>query len=101
MSLMLEDQTIEGAFLVRDNRVFNGPLGRSLRLFARTARSVHGFADSLRSLPRGTVEIHMCSCCIRVPQEQTRFLFSLETRTKSFLKPPRLTRRRKPTTVGP
>ena len=28
-----------GAFLVRDNRVFNGPLGRSLRSFARNARS--------------------------------------------------------------
>jgi len=65
----------------RDNRVFNGPLGRSLRSFARTAhsahslrsaplryarfatlaslaRSVHGLAHSLRSLPRGTVVIH-------------------------------------------
>ena len=60
---------------------FNGPLGRSLRLFTRTAhsthslcstplryacftllallaRSIHGLAHSLRSLPRGTVEIH-------------------------------------------
>ena len=35
--------------LVRGNRVFNGPLSRSLRLFARTAHSTH----SLRSaLPR-------------------------------------------------
>ena len=59
------------AFLVRDNRVFNGPLGRSLRSFARTAhsahslrstllcyaRSVHRLANSLRSLPCGTVKI--------------------------------------------
>ena len=53
-------------FLVTDNRVFNGPLGRSLRSFARTAHSAHSlhsarFAHSLRSwarsLPRGTVEI--------------------------------------------
>ena len=75
--------SIEGAFLVTDNRVFNGPLGRSLRSLlapltpltrsaalcfatlaslARSlhglARSHHGLAHSLRSLPRGTVEIH-------------------------------------------
>ena len=63
----------EGAFLVKDDCVLKGPLGRSLRWFARTAhsahslrsatlaslaRSVHGLAHSLRSLPRGTVEIH-------------------------------------------
>ena len=70
-----------GPVSIRDNRVLNGPLGRSLRSFARTAhsahslrsaplryacfamlaslaRSVHGLAHSLRSLPRGTVEIH-------------------------------------------
>ena len=41
----------QGAFLVTDNRVLKGPLGRSLRLFARTAHS-------LRSLPHGTFEIH-------------------------------------------
>ena len=35
----------KGAFLVRDNRVFKGPLGRSLRSFACTAHSTH----SLRS----------------------------------------------------
>ena len=57
----------EGLFLV-----VKGPLGRSLRSFTRTAhaahslrsaplryaRSIHGLAHSLRSLPRGTVEIH-------------------------------------------
>ena len=73
--------TFSGPVSSRDNRVFNGPLGRSLRSFARTAhsahslrsaplryarfatlaslaRSIHGLAHSLRSLPRGTVEIH-------------------------------------------
>ena len=63
------------AFLVKDDCVLKGPLGRSLRFFARTAhsltrsaalrfatlallaRSVHGLAHSLRSLPGGTVEI--------------------------------------------
>ena len=70
-----------GPVSTRDNRVLKGPLGRSLRSFARTAhsahslrsaplryarfatlaslaRSVHGLAHSLRSLPRGTVVIH-------------------------------------------
>ena len=62
-----------GPVSTRDNRVLKGPLGRSLRSFARTAhsahslrsamlaslaRSVHGLAHSLRSLPRGTVDIH-------------------------------------------
>ena len=65
-------QSVSGPVSTRDNRVFNGPLGRSLRSFARTAlslrsaslalftgaRSIHGLARSLRSLPRGTVEIH-------------------------------------------
>jgi len=40
-----------GPVSTRDNRVLNGPLGRSLRSFARTAHS-------LRSLPRGTVVIN-------------------------------------------
>ena len=59
----------QGAFLVKDDRVLKGPLGCSLHSFARTAhsahslrsallaRSVHGLAHSLRSLPRGTVKI--------------------------------------------
>ena len=37
-----------GPVSARDNRVFNGPLGRSVR----------GLNHSLRSLPHGTVEIH-------------------------------------------
>ena len=63
------------AFLVKDDRVLNLPLGRSLRSFARTAHSAHSlhsaplryarFARSLcsqarslaHSLPHGTVEI--------------------------------------------
>ena len=63
----------KGAFLVIDNCVFYGPLGHSLRSFTCTAhsahslrsatlaslaRSIHGLVHSLRSLPRGTVEIH-------------------------------------------
>ena len=31
----------KGAFLVKDDRVLKGPLGRSLRLFPRTAHSGH------------------------------------------------------------
>ena len=38
---------IEGVFLVRDNRVFNGPLGRSLRSFARTAHSTYSLRSAL------------------------------------------------------
>ena len=34
-------------FLVTDSRVFNEPLGRSLRLFARTAHSAHFCSASL------------------------------------------------------
>ena len=58
-------------FLVTDNRVFNKPLGRSLRrsltpltrsvalCFAKLAllaHSIHGLAHSLLSLPHGTVK---------------------------------------------
>ena len=42
-----DNNNTEGAILVTDNRVLNGPLGRSLRSFARTAHS----ALSLRSAP--------------------------------------------------
>ena len=66
--LVASSATFQGAFQVKDDRVLKGPLGRSLRSFARTAhsahslrsaplRSVHRLAHSLRSLPRGTVEI--------------------------------------------
>ena len=37
----------EGAFLVTDNRVLNGQLSRSLRLFARTAHSAHSLCSAL------------------------------------------------------
>ena len=72
----------------RDNRVLNGPLGRSLRSFARyvrslaplpplthsasLARSVHGLAHSLRSLPRGTVEIDESVFMLRSRSKETR-----------------------------
>ena len=35
-----------GAFLVTDYRVFNGPLRRSLHLFARPAHSAHSFCSA-------------------------------------------------------
>ena len=60
---------------------------RSLRSLAtqRSAsliHSVHGLAHSLRSLPRGTVEIleYACSRCDCVSRVQTRVSSSLETR---------------------
>ena len=61
-----------GAFLVRDNRVLNGPLGRSLRSFARTAYSPYS-AHSLRSAP-------LCSTALRFARSlrsQARSLTSL------------------------
>ena len=80
----------KGAFLVKEDRVLKGPLGSSLRSFARTAhsahslrnttlaslaRSVHGLAHSLRSLPHGIVEI----------LEYVFTLLSRSTRTNAFL----------------
>ena len=71
--LINESPFLFGPVSTRDNRVLKGPLGRSLRSFARTAhsahslrsatlaslaRSIHGLAHSLSSLPRGMVEIH-------------------------------------------
>ena len=58
-----------GPVSTRDNRVLNGPLGRSLRSFARTAHCAHSLHSAplryarllrsqARSLPCGTVEIH-------------------------------------------
>ena len=66
----------EGEFLVKDDRVLNLPLGRSLRSFTRTAHSAH-FAHSLVGQLKF---LNMCSRCYRVPREQTRFGRSLETR---------------------
>ena len=85
---------IKGVFLVKDNRVLKGPLGRSLRSFARTAHSTHSlrstplryapFTGSLthfaHSLVRQLKFLNMCSCFDRVAREQTRFWRSLETR---------------------
>ena len=96
-----DTETSKGGFLVRDNRVLNGPLSRLLRSFTRTAHSTH----SLRSAPQRSAALrsallnslahfahfltgqwkfmNMCSRCERVSEEQTRFLSSLETRSKS------------------
>ena len=56
-----------GSVSTRDNRVLNGPLGRSLRSFARTAHSAHWlrsaplcyarFARSLRSRARSLTSL--------------------------------------------
>jgi len=98
-----------GAFLVKDDRVLKGPLGRSLRSFACTAHSAHSlcsaplcyarfatlaslwtlcslalFTGSLTHFAHslmGQLEfLNMCSHCYRVSREQTRFWRSLETR---------------------
>ena len=47
-------------FLVRDNRVFNGPLGRSLRSFARTAHSLRNAL--LRSACFTTLRLFRYTC---------------------------------------
>ena len=57
----------KGPVSTRDNRVLKGPLGRSLRLFARTAHSAHllrsaplrcaRFARSLRSRARSLTSL--------------------------------------------
>ena len=71
-----------GPVSTRDNRVLYGPLGRSLRLFPRSAalrsaslallaRSVHGLAHSLRSLPRRTVEIPESVFMLRSRSKET------------------------------
>ena len=84
----------KGAFLVRDNRVLNGPLGRLLRSFARTAHSAHSlsiaplcyalFTGSLTHFAHSLVGwlkfLNMCSYCKRVSRDQSRFSSSLGTR---------------------
>ena len=50
------EELIDFGPVSHDNRVLNGPLSCSLRLFVHTAHSAH----SLCSLPRGTVEIYEC-----------------------------------------
>ena len=59
----------QGAFLVTDNRVFNGPLGRLLCSFARTAHS----ADSLHSAPLCSLA-HSLSCFARLLHLRARSL---------------------------
>ena len=70
----------------RDYRVFNGPLGRSLRSFVRSfvnpLTHCSALLRSLTHLPQGMVKMHeyACSLCKRVLWEQLRLLLSLETR---------------------
>ena len=47
-----------GPVSTRDNRVLKGPLGRSLRSFARTAHSAHS-AHSLRRAPLGYICLNL------------------------------------------
>ena len=103
--ILLKNLPTLGAFIVTDNHVLNGPLGRLLRSFACTAHSPHllfsaplcyaRFARLLhlraRSLtlltPLWGVEIQkyvFMPRCKRVQWEQTRFWSSLETRPLSL-----------------
>ena len=59
--LIIHDSTktlSKGAFLVRDNRIFNGPLGRSLSLFACTAHSIHSLCSALLCYTRFARLLH-------------------------------------------
>merc|ERR1719334_1293785 len=75
-----------GLVSTRDNRVFNGSLGRSLRSSARSAHSLCSapFTGSLTHFAHSLVGqlkfVNLCSRCYRVSREQTRFWRSLETR---------------------
>ena len=82
---------LKRVFQVTDNRVFNRPLGRSLRSFAHSAHSLRSapqcYAPCTGSLIHfahslvGQLKfLNMCSHCYCVPREQTRFSSSLETR---------------------
>ena len=44
-----EARLSEGAFLVIDNRVLNGPLGRSICSFTRTPHSAHSICSARRA----------------------------------------------------
>ena len=80
-----------------NNRVFNGPLGRSrLRSLApqrsaplRSLRSLAPFTGSLTHFAHSLVGqlkiLNMCSRYYRVSREGTRFWSSLETRPISYL----------------
>ena len=79
----------EVAFLVTDNRVFNGPLGRSLHSFALTAHSaylLHSPARKLTLLNPGQLKLlNMCSRCEHISRKETRSWQSLEARPYSRL----------------
>ena len=77
---------------VRSHRSLLAPLTPLIRsaalrfaMLASLTHSVHGLAHSLRSLPRGTVEIlEYVFMLKRVQREQTLYLPSLETHPKSL-----------------
>ena len=71
----------------QDNRDFNGPLGRSLRSFTRTAYSVQKLAHSLHSLPCGTVKIHECEFILSTCSTGTIafFIFTRNTPSVGFI----------------
>ena len=62
-------ERVLGPVSTRNNRVLKGPLGRSLRSFARTAHSAHS-AHSLRSAPS-------CSALLRSLCSLAPFMGSL------------------------
>ena len=68
----------KGTFLVTDNRVFNKPLGRSLRPFARTAHSARLLHSALLRCTRfaALASLHSLRC--------TCFACSLRSRACSF-----------------
>ena len=86
-----------GPVSTRDNRVLKGPFGRSLHSFARTAHSahsirsaplryvcfIHGLAHSLRSLPRGTVEIPESVFMLRSRSKETNAIVVVTRNTPS------------------
>ena len=45
--MTLSQLLTEGAYLVTNNRILNGPLSRSLHLFARAADSAHSLHSAL------------------------------------------------------
>ena len=71
-SLSLMDK---GAFLVKDDRVLKGPLGRSLCSFVRTAHSAHSFRSA--SLRFATLALLRYARFARLLRSRARSLTSL------------------------
>ena len=85
---MLWRKMKKGAFLVRDNCVFKGSIGRSLRLFTHTTYSAHSLRSTrlcyarARSPPLLVTFTGSLTHFAHYQWEQTRFSSSLETRPK-------------------